>query len=317
MTHPHDRISNQAAAELFTLAARLQAQRQHEYSSTELMQAGVEADLSPEILQEALQQMQAKQQQDQHHRRLRYMVGSGIAGAAIAISGLWAYQTIAKALSHRNNLPQATLEQADRLTTAPDPQPPVENDSSSFTGIVEQYLLNPEGRVDGLLLKNGLEVKFPLHLSDRLTRFITPGTEVSITGAAGSASRFGQEVRAMQIVDRKTQQAIVDQPPDEPPQPLRSSNYSTFSTAGTIQHWLVGHRGELHGLILSSKVQIKFPPHVGDQLSRTVQIGDRIQAQGFGTRNQYGQILQATALTVNGQLLSMAPVQPKAPLPQP
>lgn len=117
MTHPHDRISNQAAAELFTLAARLQAQRQHEYSSTELMQAGVEADLSPEILQEALQQMQAKQQQDQHHRRLRYMVGSGIAGAAIAISGLWAYQTIAKALSHRNNLPQATLEQADRLTT--------------------------------------------------------------------------------------------------------------------------------------------------------------------------------------------------------
>lgn len=310
---PNDRISNQKATELFALAARLQAQRQHEYSSTELMQAGTEADLSPDILQEALQLMQAKQRQDQYRRRnLRLIVGSGIAGAAIALSGIWAYSTFTSHSTQQERLPEPIPEKAERLNA-----PPPQGYPATFTGVVAQYLLNPEGRVDGLLLKNGLEVKFPPHLSDRLTSLITPEAEISISGTAGVASRFGQEIRADQIVDRKTQQVIIVQPPVEPLQVTKSNNYSTFSTAGTIQHWLAGHRGELKGMILSSGAQVRFPPHVGDQLSSTVQIGDKVQVQGFGTRNQYGQVLQATTLTVNGQFISMTPPAPKSPIAQP
>ena len=76
---------------------------------------------------------------------------------------------------------------------------------------------------------------------------------------------------------------------------------------GTAQHWLVGHRGEINGVIVSNGTIVKFPPTVGNQLVNTANVGDKIQAQGFGTRDRYGQILQATALSINGQPVSLEP----------
>ncbi|MDZ8140870.1 MAG: hypothetical protein RM049_37215 [Nostoc sp. DedQUE04] len=87
------------------------------------------------------------------------------------------------------------------------------------------------------------------------------------------------------------------------------SNYSTLSAQGTAQNWLVGHRGEINGVIISNGTIVKFPPHVGEQLTSMANIKNTIQAKGFGTRNRYSQILEATALSVNGQSVSL---QPKA-----
>ncbi|OYD89759.1 hypothetical protein CDG76_33665 [Nostoc sp. 'Peltigera membranacea cyanobiont' 210A] len=163
--------------------------------------------------------------------------------------------------------------------------------------------------MDGLLLNNGLQVKFPPQMADSLVAMITPNTKVSIFGNPGFSTRFGQEVRAKKITNSQTGQTLVEQPSTTAPQPPNLNNYSTLSAEGTAQNWLVGHQGEINGVIISNGTIVKFPPHVGEQLASIANIGNTIQAKGFGTRNRYGQILEATALSVNGQSVSL---QPKA-----
>lgn len=301
-----DFISQQSSADLFALASYLQAKRHQDYSTAELLQAGAEANISPEIIHEALQIIQNKQIQDQNKKRnLRLMLGSGVLGAAIALSGVWAYTTINK--SPAWGVPQVNHKDSTIATAV------VNNYTTTFTGKVQQYLLNPEGRVEGLLLNNGIQVKFRPNFADNITEKITPKTEISVIGQPGIPTRFGQEIQANEITNLQTQETLTSQqdPGAFPPPRPQPGNYSNLSTVGTLQQWLVGHRGEVNGLILSNEVQVKFPPHVGEHLVNMGEINQKIQVQGFGTQNRYGQIIQATNLSVNGRNVEIAPPMPK------
>lgn len=196
----------------------------------------------------------------------------------------------------------------------PTPRPPAATvapaSTSNFSGTVERYLLNPKGVVDGLLLSNGLQVKFPPHIANCLSAAVKPGDRVKGAGVPGVSINFGQEVRAYRITNTQTQKTVVDQPPLYPPQPSVGSRYENLSAEGTAQRWLVGRRGEIKGIVLSSGAQVKFPPHLGYKLTNLAYKGARIRAQGFGTRSSYGQVLEATSLTVDGQTI---PVQGPVP----
>ncbi|MEH2367357.1 hypothetical protein [Nostoc sp.] len=312
MNNSKVRIPKEIAPDVFALAAQLYAQENQDYSLEEIMQAGAEVQIPPEMIQQAIQQIQAKQIRERdRQRKLKLILTSGGIGAAIALFGFWTYNTFASnatpsGRSLEANLPSPNLPNANRLEIPPELPPTT---GTTFTGEVKQYLLNPEGKVDGLLLNNGLQVKFPPHMADSLVGIITPNTKVSIFGNPGFSTRFGQEVRAKKITNSQTGQTLVEQPPTTAPQPPNLNNYSTLSTEGTAQNWLVGHRGEINGVIISNGTIVKFPPHVSEQLASMANIGNTIQAKGFGTRNRYGQILEATALSVNGQSVSL---QPKA-----
>ncbi|KYC43061.1 hypothetical protein WA1_13245 [Scytonema hofmannii PCC 7110] len=307
MNRSNNRISHSSTTELLALAAQLQEQKSQDYIPSELIQAATEAGISPDSLQEALQLMYLKQTQDQSRRRnLRLIISSGVAGAAIALASVWGSFT----LNQHSTIGGLAFSVANAHPAHPTPPgAPVPNDyTTTYNGRVQQYLLNPEGRVDGLLLDNKIQVKFPPHLSDRLTKAIAPNDEVSIIGVAGTPTQFGQEIRATQIVNLRTQQTIANQPPTVPPSPPANRvSYSSLSVDGIARHWLVGHRGELKGVILSSGVVVKFPPHVGDRLVSIIEGSDKVQVQGFGTRNTYGQVIEATTLTVNGQNVAIAP----------
>ena len=74
-------ISPEQFPEVFALAARLQAQQQH-YSLSELTQIGAEANIQPEFIHQAVQQIQAKQTQTrQWQQRLKV----GLVGLIIAL----------------------------------------------------------------------------------------------------------------------------------------------------------------------------------------------------------------------------------------
>ena len=59
--------------------------------------------------------------------------------------------------------------------------------------------------------------------------------------------------------------------------------------------------------------RVKFPPHVRMHLLSLAKAGNRVQAEGFETSNSYGEVLQATGLTVNGQSVSFDPPNPNLP----
>jgi len=189
--------------------------------------------------------------------------------------------------------------------------------TSNFSGSVERYLLNPSGEVDGLLLSNGLEVKFPPHMATSLTATVQPGDRVKVTGIPGVPSSFGQEIRAYSITNTQTEKTVVDQPPAAPPQPPVVNRYENLTAEGTAKRWLVGPQGEINGIVLSSGAQVKFPPHIGYELTNLARRGAKIQAQGFGSRSSYGSVLEATSLAVDGQTISLQAPVSNRPLPRP
>ncbi|MBV9387438.1 MAG: hypothetical protein JOZ78_13540 [Chroococcidiopsidaceae cyanobacterium CP_BM_ER_R8_30] len=306
MQPTNDFISAQVAQELLALASHLETQKHQTYVPLELMQAATEAGISVDTLQEALHQMQVRQAQQQaRHHQLRLVLSSGLAGVAISLLGVGVY---AKLNQQPSPIPQFAADAAPNPNELIANSPTSDGYTATYTGIVQQYLLNPEGQVDGLLLKNGLQAKVPPHLSQVLTNLVHPGTEISFSGTPGTPSRFGQEIRTLQIVNRQTQQSLSVQPPIAPPlPPLGSSNYTNLSAEGTVQHWLVGHRGELNGAVLASGVQIKFAPPVGEQLLPLILGNDTIQVQGFGERSSYGEVIEATMLSINRQTVPVSP----------
>lgn len=112
MNHPNDRIPEDKTQEVFTLAAQLYAQHNQSYSVKELMEAGAEAKIPPEFIQQAVEQIQLQRVQTQqpipaaHNQRKPYVVGLAIGLpilAAIALGG-WLFA--------RNSATNATTQPA-------------------------------------------------------------------------------------------------------------------------------------------------------------------------------------------------------------
>jgi hypothetical protein len=169
-----------------------------------------------------------------------------------------------------------------------------------FEGEVEKYLLNREGIVDGLSLTNGVQAKFPPQLSSNLMEIVEVGDSVIVIGSGGMPNSLGQEVQAESIMNRDTERTV-----------STMVNYSNISVEGTAQRWLVGKQGEIRGVLLSEGAQVQFPPHLGNQLSLIAKPGARVQAQGIGVRNDYGQVVEASTLTIDGRVVDVSAPAPK------
>jgi LemA protein len=97
------KISDKIASEVFELAAKLYAEQQSSYSYDQLIQAGQEAQIPPEIMQAALQQVNArhlelKQKQIQNQRRVQNIrLGLFAALSITLIWIIWLYNSLAVA----------------------------------------------------------------------------------------------------------------------------------------------------------------------------------------------------------------------------
>ena len=91
MNRPEYRIPEEKTQEVFTLAAQLYAQHNQSYSVKELMEAGSEAKIPPEFVQQAIDQLQLQHSPTQHPatQRSKALIGLVIglpllAGIALA-----------------------------------------------------------------------------------------------------------------------------------------------------------------------------------------------------------------------------------------
>lgn len=94
MNRPEYRIPEDKAQEVFTLAAQLYAQHNQSYSVNELIEAGAEARIPPEFVQQAIAQLQITQTQKsvpvRQTQRAKYLIALAIGLpllAAIAVAG--------------------------------------------------------------------------------------------------------------------------------------------------------------------------------------------------------------------------------------
>jgi hypothetical protein len=202
-----------------------------------------------------------------------------------------------------------------RPDAPPAPPAPLAEDGTATTtqATVSRFLTNPDGEVDGFLTSDGALVRFPPHLSAQLTSAVRPGDSVQVSGWRDA----GGNLRAQRITDSRSGQQLVDQPPlpgTRPlPRELRGAGLSRLSVQGQVAHVTTAPRGEPDGVILADGTVIKLTPPVAQQFPSLVQTGASVSAQGYGTRNQYGTALQATAFGAPGNLTRLYDRVPPAP----
>jgi hypothetical protein len=194
--------------------------------------------------------------------------------------------------------------------------PPTSFQTTVVQGVVAQYLMNPDGFVDGLLLSNNTIIRFPPHLGQVLTQTVSPQDIVRVEGFFESSGTF----HASSIIDLQSQRSVADYPPPpgHPPAPRPGSlPRRPLSANGTIRVLTQGKRSEINGVVLADGTVVHFAPTVGMQFAALLREGNQFAATGYGTSNQYGRSFEATAIgpSIN-QLEAIAPDPGPKPRPE-
>jgi hypothetical protein len=227
-----------------------------------------------------------------------------IAASLLAVS-VTSFGMIGPVLAQEATPPPATGEQSAPPPPVPppvpgaqQPAPPAPPDpatqATSIRGTVSQYMLNPDGLVDGVLLNNNTIVRFAPHMSQQLVQAVKPQDSVSVDGFI----EYQGTIHATTITNPASQQTVVDTPPspqNPPPGPGQEAR-QPLSANGSIKVLTHAARGEIDGAILDNGTIVHFPPPVGMQYANLFQVGAPLAVVGYGTVNSYGRSLEATSI---------------------
>jgi hypothetical protein len=184
------------------------------------------------------------------------------------------------------------------LPGAQQPLPPAPPDratqATGIRGTVSQYMMNPDGLVDGVLLSDDTIVRFPSHMSQQLVQTVRPQNTVIVDGFI----EYQGTIHATAITNPASQRSVVDMPPspqNPPPGPGQEVR-QPMSATGTIKVLTRAAKGEIDGAVLDNETIVHFPRPAGTQFVSLFQAGATLAAVGYGTINTYGRSLEATSI---------------------
>ncbi len=178
-------------------------------------------------------------------------------------------------------------------------------------GRVVQYLLNPRGMVDGLLLDSGTEVHFNPMVATEMVFAVRPGEMVTVHGLK---ARSVPVVMAMSVTNDATGKTVTAgtrmRTPDSGPRdehgamhPQGNSHHGmtrgamapagTLELSGKIKSVLHNPRGETDGVLLEDGSQVRLPPPEAKRLADQIKPGSMITARGPGSDGLLGKVVAA------------------------
>jgi hypothetical protein len=169
----------------------------------------------------------------------------------------------------------------------------------SHRGQVLQFTLTPRGDIDGLILKDGTEVKIAPHLSTQIAYSIKPGDAVTIHGLRAAAIPMMQ---AVSITDETSGRTVVDEGstgPDRGPRrpPARAAAPGSAAPPSKLTELnsrvrvtLHGPQGEVNGALLEDGTVLRLPPPDAQRLAALLQPGHSLFARGTTTPTAIGNV---------------------------
>ncbi|MBR7978478.1 hypothetical protein KDX22_04645 [Burkholderia cenocepacia] len=160
-------------------------------------------------------------------------------------------------------------------------------------GRVTQFLLNPHGEIDGLILNGDLQVHVPPHLGRELARRVAVGDRIRVRGVK---PRRAAMIAAVQLTGRDGVDINDDGPAHAaPPKPTHAARQPMESN-GEVAFGLHGPKGELNGALLTSGVALRVPPHAAEALHDYLRPGVHVQAWGHGVVTPHGTMLDVSEI---------------------
>jgi len=161
------------------------------------------------------------------------------------------------------------------------------------TGVVDRFLLNPEGEADGLVLTDGIEVHFPPHMGTDVVAAVRPGGAVRVRGVR---PRGVAMVAAVSVAPEEGAAIENGGPPlDEDTRKARRKQArgarTTMEARGVLRQVLHGPRGEVRGLLLEDGRSGRFPPHAAAAVAPRLVPGTPVLLRGDGLLTQHGTVI--------------------------
>ena len=189
------------------------------------------------------------------------------------------------------------------------PRPGREPLPTEVEGTVSQYLLNPRGEVDGLLLDDRTVIKFPPHLARELVQVIRPKERVRVNGHLEAEKLLKAHV----IANPATGRAIREIKPTPPERAGALGPLQPLGVTGVIRVVRRNPHGEIDGVVLEDGTLLHLPAHGGRQFAELLREGRSLSAAGFGTANEFGQTIAVAMLGPSTDALALLePPRPKS-----
>lgn len=168
-------------------------------------------------------------------------------------------------------------------------------EKEGLTGRVEKFLMNPNGDVDGFILHDGMQVRFPPHMSSAVTKSVALEDTVLVKGV----QRSQDVIMATTIVTTKDARQI-----SVHDKPMRTENFkrmpatsssNQMSVRGEIDTLLKAPNGDVNGFVLTEGSVVHLPRDIRSP-DVTYDVGQYVEVTGYGTENAYGKSVEATAV---------------------
>ncbi|WP_234484774.1 hypothetical protein [Noviherbaspirillum pedocola] len=161
-------------------------------------------------------------------------------------------------------------------------------------GKVTQFLVNPHGDLDGLVLGRSTLVHFPPHLSRQVARHISVGSTVRVRGVKPR----GADVLAAVSLTSQDNVVITDDGPDAATHGIHSVERARKhgEATGRVTLSLFGPKGELRGALLESGTSLRMPPHAASELADYLTPGACIHAWGSVVKTRHGTTLDVESI---------------------
>jgi len=173
-------------------------------------------------------------------------------------------------------------------------------------GHVTQYLLNPRGMVDGLLLDNGAEIQLNPMVATQLVFAVRPGDAVTVHGMKARAVPV---VMAMSVTNDATGKTVVIGPRQHMPEAGPKGEHGMMrgpgkmhegmmqgtglELSGKVKAALHNPRGETDGVLLEDGSQVRLPPPEAKRLADQIKPGSMIAVRGMGSDTVLGKVVAA------------------------
>lgn len=172
------------------------------------------------------------------------------------------------------------------------------NTSWQVTGIVERFITTPDGEVDGLILENGMQVRFPAHMSTAISDRIAVGDSITVKGyESPTNAMWAQKIVTLKnaneisIAERAKGKLLA--PRSEARRSRKPINNLTVS--GEIDTLLHEPSGEVSGFLLNDGSVVRLPVDIRAP-SQAYDIGQYVEVTGYGTDNNYGRSVEASTV---------------------
>ena len=173
-----------------------------------------------------------------------------------------------------------------------------QKNSYEASGTVSRFLTTSDGAVDGFIFQDGMQIRFPSHMSTIVTDSVAIGDEVTVKGEEPTTNSMW----AHQIITLKnaneievTREAKGKMLAPKRERQTAFKDVGNMVVRGEIDTLLVEPSGEVSGFLLTEGSVVRLPMDIR-RPTQAYDIGQYVEVTGYGSENKFGKSVEATTV---------------------